>query len=100
MLTKQTDARGVSIQFTYDAMGRLLRKDYTTPAGMDPMSSAVYTYDAAGVPFSVGKLTHDDRRQRNDGVHLRLHEPRDQGIADGGRNHSTTCKARTTSWGG
>ena len=57
MLTKQTDGRGVGIQFAYDAMGRLLRKDYTTPAGIDPMTSAVYTYDEAAVPFSIGKLT-------------------------------------------
>ncbi len=57
MMTKQTDARGVVVQFTYDTMDRLLRKDYTTPSGVAPMTSAVYTYDEAGVPFSVGELT-------------------------------------------
>ncbi len=57
LMTKQTDARGVVIQFSYDAMDRLLRKDYTPAGGIDALTSAVYTYDEVGVPFSTGRLT-------------------------------------------
>ncbi len=56
-LTKQTDARGVAIAFSYDVLDRLVRKDYTTPSGVETMPSAVYSYDGAGVAFSTGRLT-------------------------------------------
>ena len=57
LMTRQTDARGVSVLFTYDALNRLVRKDYEVPASISPLSSAVYTYDEAGVPYSTGRLT-------------------------------------------
>ncbi len=51
-LTKKTDARGVYIDYIYDALNRATMKNYS-----DVTPDVTYTYDAAGVANSKGRLT-------------------------------------------
>nr|WP_229267164.1 RHS repeat domain-containing protein [Leptospira sp. mild_001] len=48
----QTDARGKTITFTYDLLGRSL-----TQTTNGPEAPIQFTYDDASVPFSRGRLT-------------------------------------------
>jgi len=58
-LTSQTDARGVTISFMYDALNRLKQKSYAIPqsSGISDPGTVTYTYDNPVKPFSKGKLT-------------------------------------------
>ena len=47
-----TDARGVSITGTYDALNRLTYRDYS-----DTTADVTFTYDDMAIPFSKGHLT-------------------------------------------
>ena len=47
-LTRQTDARGQTIAFTYDDLGRMAGKDY----GADGSFDVSYSYDAG--PHGLG----------------------------------------------
>ncbi|MBI5606910.1 MAG: RHS repeat protein [Deltaproteobacteria bacterium] len=49
-LTSQTDAKGKTITFSYDALNRLIQKVY-------PSYNITYSYDDPAGPFSTGKLT-------------------------------------------
>nr|WP_254865716.1 RHS repeat-associated core domain-containing protein [Leptospira santarosai] len=51
-MSSQTDARGRTIQFTYDTLGRALTQ--TTNGSEAPVQ---FTYDEPSVPFSRGRLT-------------------------------------------
>jgi len=53
---RQIDARGVQVDYTYDALNRLTSVDY--PEGMALVSEDVtYTYDSATQPYGKGRLT-------------------------------------------
>jgi RHS repeat-associated protein len=49
-LTSQTDAKGQTVAFTYDAINRLIQKVY-------PTHTVASTYDDPSVPYSKGMLT-------------------------------------------
>ena len=54
-LTEKTEARGVVTSYVYDALNRMTTRSYTNdPTGRPAVT---YTYDAAGVAFSKGRLT-------------------------------------------
>lgn len=51
-LKKKTDARGKSVDYTYDKLGRITLRDYS-----DDTPDVTYAYDAAGVANAKGMLT-------------------------------------------
>ena len=51
-LTKKTDARGVYVDYVYDALNRNTTRNYS-----DITPDITYTYDASGVTNSKGRLT-------------------------------------------
>ena len=51
-LTSKTDARNVSTTFTYDALNRVILRDYS-----DATPDVAYFYDNPSVQFSKGELT-------------------------------------------
>ncbi len=51
-LLSETDARGLTVARTVDALGRLTFLNY-----LDPALDTTYTYDDPSVPFSRGRLT-------------------------------------------
>lgn len=58
-LSFETDARGVSTRYVYDALNRVINRSYTTEfaQGYIPSPIVTYSYDDYRVPFSKGKLT-------------------------------------------
>jgi RHS repeat-associated protein len=46
------DSRQITTSFSYDALNRLTQKNYS-----DNTQAVSYTYDAASVPYSIGRLT-------------------------------------------
>jgi YD repeat-containing protein len=52
-LTQKKDARGAIVNYTYDALDRILTASY--PA--DPGENVAYTYDQSGHGFGIGRLT-------------------------------------------
>jgi RHS repeat-associated protein len=58
-LTSEIDARGIVMNRTVDAVGRVTA--VTWPA--DPSLDIAYTYEDAGVPFSKGRLTRIARNE-------------------------------------
>lgn len=55
LLTK-TDARGASTSYSYDALNRVTQRSYSAGTGA-ATPNVTYTYDAAGVSNSKGRLT-------------------------------------------
>lgn len=57
-LTRKTDARGVQTDFVYDALNRIINRNYSTPGGTPPNYQATpnvsYFYD--NLPNAKGKL--------------------------------------------
>ena len=51
-LKQKTDARGATTTYTYDGLSRVTLRDYS-----DQTPDVSYTYEAAGVQNSVGRLT-------------------------------------------
>jgi RHS repeat-associated protein len=51
-LTRKTDARGIYIDYVYDALNRATSRTYS-----DGTPAVTYTYDAAGISNSKGRLT-------------------------------------------
>ncbi len=55
-LRKQIDAMGQTTTFGYDALGRILWKDFSNLAQGRATKRVDYTYDLAGIPNSKGQL--------------------------------------------
>lgn len=53
-LVSRTDARGITIGYSYDAINRLIGKSYS-----DGTPTSCYQYSAASVPYGVGKMTSE-----------------------------------------